>query len=193
MESLSSMIFVALSNSIIWSCSKRDLSFEWTEWISTTFPQNSSVFQCSISKLYLYQTQSRNPSSMHSTPNFTSPLSFQSAQTIHTENSSLTQKSSLQIVFSPSEASLAHRDFIRFKINITHELNLNQCFFAVQEAATSSPIWAMILFVSLKILIRLSHTNQTDSCYALGESMINLFLKRAKYDANNYHGKYFSQ
>ena len=43
----------------------------------------------------------------------------------------------------------------------------------------------------LKILIRLSHVNRTESRHALGESMTNLFLKRTHYDANDYHGKYF--
>ena len=138
------------------------------------------------------QCASESSDGENSIYNVTSRFSLQSAQMIVTENSSLTQGSSREIVFSPSEDSLTHREYTRFNINITHQLNLNQCLFAFQGAATSSAIWTMVLDFPLTIMIRLSQMNRTESHYALSESMTNLFLKRTNYDANNYHGKYFS-
>jgi hypothetical protein len=148
--------------------------------------------QCPISKLYSCQTQSRNPTRMNSISNFTSRFSFQSAQMIHTENSSLAQGSFLQILFSQSEDSLAHREYIRFNINITHTRSgLQSLSFLskkLRQHLLSEPYSCLF---SLKILIRLSHMNRTEFRYALSESTTNLFLKRTKYDANNYQGKYF--
>jgi hypothetical protein len=37
------------THSFIRSCSKKDLSFEWTKWVLTAFPKTSPIFQCPIS------------------------------------------------------------------------------------------------------------------------------------------------
>ena len=47
------------------------------------------------------------------------------------------------------------------------------------------------LFFFMKILIRLSHTKQTEYCYALGAPFRNLFLKWRKYSAKHFYLKSF--
>ena len=47
------------------------------------------------------------------------------------------------------------------------------------------------VFFSMKMVIRLSHTNRIEYCYALDASFRNQFLKRTKYYAKHYYRKFF--
>ena len=47
------------------------------------------------------------------------------------------------------------------------------------------------LFFFMKMVIRLSHTNRIEYCYALDASFRNYFLKRTKYYAKHYYRKPF--
>ena len=74
----------------------------------------------------------------------------------------------------------------------TRDLNLTRCYFSFEEAAISSPIWIIFIsFFFMNMVIRLSHTHQTEYSYAIGPSFRNLFLKRTNYFAKHYYRKFF--
>jgi hypothetical protein len=174
------------------SCSKTDLSFEWTEWILTEFPKPSPICQCLVSKLYLITHD--HESWLEYIQLSTSVLAFRFRTCIstiirighwgrdriswveshHGKNHSCIESTSNSILRSHAHPKLSHY-FISFK-----------------NAAISSPI--LTIFISFgfhedsdSVIIN----GWSDDRHALGTSLRNLFLKRTIDYAKHYYRKSF--
>ena len=86
-----------------------------------------------------------------------------------------------------------HRKHIRFDTKSTHTTQtwLTTSFLAKMLCYHLQSERYSSIFFSMKIVIRLSHTNQADYCYALSASFRNLFLNWTKYYAKHYYLRSF--